>query len=105
MVEFRNVANLDAVWLPRWRRAGEQKKVCSDYFFDNSCKVRCVLPAISPAHRTQHLDSPIVDLPLPSIYAFPTIHTTDNVCASSIYLTFSLESLVLSDLLLPNPAL
>ena len=22
MVEFRNVANFDAVWLPRWRRAG-----------------------------------------------------------------------------------
>ena len=46
MVEFRNVANFDAVWLPRWRR-GEvrayrakksKKKVCSDYLFENSCK-------------------------------------------------------------------
>ena len=45
MVEFRNVANFDAVWLPRWRR-GEvrayrakksKKKVCSDYLFENSC--------------------------------------------------------------------
>ena len=47
MVEFRNVANFDAVWLPRWRR-GEvrayrakksKKKVCSDYLFENSCNV------------------------------------------------------------------
>ena len=47
MVEFRNVANFDAVWLPRWRR-GEvrayrakksKKKVCSDYLFENSCKL------------------------------------------------------------------
>ena len=46
MVEFRNVANFDAVWLPRWRRAGvraytakkSKKKVCSDYLFENSCK-------------------------------------------------------------------
>ena len=42
MVEFRKVANFDAVWLPRWRR-GEvraymaKKKVCSDYLFENSC--------------------------------------------------------------------
>ena len=42
--------------------------------------------------------------PLPSIYVSPTIHTTDNVCASFMYLTFSLKSLVLSDLLLPNLA-
>ena len=48
MVEFRNVANFDAVWLPRWRR-GEvrayrakksKKKVCSDYLFENSCNGR-----------------------------------------------------------------
>ena len=46
MVEFRNVANFDVVWLPRWRRAGvraytakkSKKKVCSDYLFENSCK-------------------------------------------------------------------
>ena len=47
MVEFRNVANFDAVWLPRWRR-GEvrayrakksKKKVWSDYLFENSCKI------------------------------------------------------------------
>ena len=50
MVEFRNVANFDAVWLPWWRR-GEvrayrakksKKKVCSDYLFENSCKTRKV---------------------------------------------------------------
>ena len=52
----------------------------------------------SPSMRsTQHLDSTIVELPLLSIYVSPTIHTT-------AYLTFSLESLVLSDLLLPNLA-
>ena len=47
MVEFRNVANFDAVWLPQWRRAGvraytakkSKKKVCSDYLFENSCNV------------------------------------------------------------------
>ena len=53
MVEFRNVANFDAVWLPRWRR-GEvrayrakksKKKVCSDYLFENSCK------RLSATHR------------------------------------------------------
>ena len=46
MVEFRNVANFDAVWLPQWRRAEtraygakkSKKKVCSDYLFENSCK-------------------------------------------------------------------
>ena len=48
MVEFRNVANFDAVWLPRWRRAGvraymakkSKKKVCSDYLFENSCNLQ-----------------------------------------------------------------
>ena len=43
MVEFRNVANFDAVWLPRWRRAKvrayrakkSKKKVCSGYLFEN----------------------------------------------------------------------
>ena len=59
---------------------------------------RRVLPVISSTRRTQHLDSPIVELPLPSIYVSPTIHT-------ATYLTFSSESLVLSDLLLPNLAL
>ena len=47
MVEFLNVANFDAVWLPRWRRAGvraytakkSKKKVCSDYLFENSCRI------------------------------------------------------------------
>ena len=50
MVEFRNVANFDAVWLPRWRRAGvrvytakkSKKKVCSDYLFENSCNRRAI---------------------------------------------------------------
>ena len=53
----------------------------------------------SPSTRpTQHLDSTIVELPLLSIYVSPPIHTT-------AYLTVFLESLVLSDLLLPNLAL
>ena len=50
MVEFRNVANFDVVWLPRWRRAGvraytakkSKKKVCSDYLFENSCKLSVI---------------------------------------------------------------
>ena len=50
MVGFRNVANFDAVWLPRWRRAGvraytakkSKKKVCSDYLFENSCSFTVV---------------------------------------------------------------
>ena len=55
MVEFRNVANFDAVWLPRWRR-GEvrayrakksKKKVCSDYLFENSCKVTIMIASDS----------------------------------------------------------
>ena len=55
-------------------------------------------PSSPSTRRTQHLDSPIVDLPLPSTYVSPSIHTT-------AYLTVFLESLVLSDLLLPNLAL
>ena len=47
VVEFRNVANFDAVWLPQWRRAKtrasrakkSKKKVCSDYLFENSCNL------------------------------------------------------------------
>ena len=42
------MANFDAVWLPKWRRAEtraykakkSKKKVCSDYLFENSCNVR-----------------------------------------------------------------
>ena len=60
--------------------------------------VRRVLPVISSTRRTQYLVSTIVKLPLHSIYVSSTIHTT-------AYLTFSPESLVLSDLLLPNLAL
>ena len=52
-------------------------------------------PSSPSTRRTQHLDFPIVDFPLPSIYVSPSIHTT-------AYLTASLGSLVLSDLLLPN---
>ena len=52
-------------------------------------------PSSPSTRRTQHLDFPIVDFPLPSIYVSPSIHTT-------AYLIFSPESLVLSDLLLPN---
>ena len=37
MVEFRNVANFDAVWLPRWRRgevrAYRAKKKCDPTTF------------------------------------------------------------------------
>ena len=62
-------------------------------------------PSSPSTHRTQRLVSPIVDLSLPLIHVSPTVHTTDDACASSMYLTFSLESLVLSDLLLPNLAL
>ena len=54
-------------------------------------------PSSSTRH-TQHLDSPIVELPLLSIYVSPTIHII-------AYLSFSPESLLLSDLLLPNLAL
>ena len=54
MVEFRNGANFDAVWLPRWRRAGvraytakkSKKKVCSDYLFENSCKWAAVCQSV-----------------------------------------------------------
>ena len=72
---------------------------------DHLCKLRsshlgCIVfsPSSPSMRSTQHLDSTIVDLPLPSIYISPNIHTT-------AYLTFSPESLVLSDLLLPNLAL
>ena len=44
MVEFRDVANFDAVWLRAKTRAYKakksKKKVCSDYLFENSCKVQ-----------------------------------------------------------------
>ena len=65
-----------------------------------SAHLGCIVfsPSSPSTRRTQHLDSPIVDLPLPSIYVSPAIHTT-------VYITFSPESLVLSDLLLPNLAL
>ena len=50
---------------------------------DHLCEPRsshfgCVVfsPSSPSTRRTQHLDSTIVDLPLPSIYVSPTIHTT-----------------------------
>ena len=55
MVEFRDVANFDAVWLPWWRRAKvraytakkSKKKVCSDYLFENSCNFRSFVVLIT----------------------------------------------------------
>ena len=59
MVEFRNVANFDAVWLPRWRRAGvraytakkSKKNVCSAYLFENSCKRTIVRSDLQEYHN------------------------------------------------------
>ena len=60
----------------------------------SSC-LGCVV--FSPAHRTQHLDSPIVDV-------HPLLFTSSVMCAPSMYLAFSQQSLVLLDLFLPNLA-
>ena len=46
MVEFHDVAECHAVWLPQclgakvraYRAKNGQKIMCSDYIFDNSCK-------------------------------------------------------------------